>query len=314
VPELVDLDVAPGSVAPEAWPMLVRAPRLRRLRIEGGEVPAAAIGRLAQLESLSLAFSELPEDIVEQLRALRSLRSLDLSGTALTDDAASALELPLLEELRARVTALGDRTALALMTSPLVHASFARSALTDVGLAALVRIVTLWHLEIQHSQVSAAGLTIIPDHPTLEALSVDLAGVPAELVRSLGRAPALVSLVAWGAGAEHLAALNACRTLTRLALPDVTLTADRVEAIGALGALRVLDLGGSPNGDAELTLLRGFGHVTEVVLSGTRISDAGLVTLAGLASLRQVDVRSCDLSKPALAALLAARADLVVRA
>ena len=64
-----------------------------------------------------------------------------------------------------------------------------------------------------------------------------------------------------------------------------------LERIGHLSRLERLRLSGSSVSDAGVVYLKGLVSLTELDLSSTRVSDAGLVHLKGLGSLRHLDLR-----------------------
>ena len=73
-----------------------------------------------------------------------------------------------------------------------------------------------------------------------------------------------------------------------------------LERIGHLSRFERLRLSGSSVSDAGVVHLKGLVSLTKLDLSSTRVSDAGLVHLKGLGSLRHLDLRHTQVSDAGL--------------
>jgi hypothetical protein len=109
-------------------------------------------------------------------------------------------------------------------------------------------------------------------------------------VKSCRRLPvaALMMLCAVGCGKGSFSERKALRSLEQLGA-QVTLNSE--------GRAKVVDLSSKPVGDSDLVLLEGLEALEDLDLSGTDVTDAGLVHISDLTSLRKLNV-GAGLMKP----------------
>ncbi|MEZ5176617.1 MAG: hypothetical protein R2823_10530 [Acidimicrobiia bacterium] len=169
---------------------------LSLLAVDTTKVSLAAIARLRWLEILWMAGVAVDPLALRSLESLRSLWSIRLQHTDLTDD-----ELPLLSSLPSLThLEIGYNKNIGWNLKPLTHArqltwiSLATTGVTDKSLAPLGRMPWLRHVVLQCTAVTDKGLSAIRDLPLQ---SLNLAGTAltddglAKLVRDL---PTLESL------------------------------------------------------------------------------------------------------------------------
>jgi internalin A len=151
--------------------------------------------------------------------------------------------------------------------------------LTDPDLAALRGLTDLVHLEINSPDITDLGLAHLSGLVELRRLHLSGTQVTA-------------------AGIAHL------RGLTKL--QDLNLALTKVESLETcrpLASLTSLTLARTPIGDAGLAPVSepGFAGLIRLNLFNTRVSDAGLMHLRGLPTLRYVDLVGSDVTASGIA-------------
>jgi leucine-rich repeat protein SHOC2 len=261
------------------------------------------IAELVNLRKLSLAGQRRLGWLTEELRQLKSLTELDLSGTAIND--ASVLEgMVHLTELRIEL----DRTPIKLFDAlerlPLLTTLVMRDAPADIG-----RLRQVVDLKLTAGQPSLAPLAMMM---SLRTLTLDVGGT---LSKEIGRLRQIVKLAIGRRCSALPEELGDCE-----ALEVIEASQSRVghlpRSIGRLGRLRELHLHGTqlaalPDTVCDLAELRvldlrgtllarlpkdigRLGKLEELDLLGTKI--AALPASAGrLASLRRFDAKHTQL-------------------
>jgi hypothetical protein len=186
---------------------------------------------------------------------------------------------------------------------------------TDAALAHLARLTNLRRLELGvGAGVSGAGLRHLTALRRLESLRLrgtgvtdavlaQLAGLPVEQLYYL---PAAVT----DAGLAPLAGLAG---LQWLGLSGTGVTDGGLAHLAGLTRLQVLHLSHTGVTDGGLAHLAGLTSLAYLLLNGTAITDAGLGDLVRLPGLRHVSLESTAVTSDGVAALRAARPELVVR-
>ena len=182
--------------------------------------------------------------------------------------------------------------------------------LTDQGMQQIKELKGLESLGVEHAGVTPAGVLSIAEMSGLKSLGL-YAEIPGSALAPLKRLPNLESLTVGevvmtdddlaafagfasikkldlrlrtltGAGLKHL------RSLPKLEEISVFLSKATDESMQGLDGLKViaLNLDLSKVGDAGLAHLKGMASLEQLFLSDTQITDTGLVNLANLTSLR----------------------------
>lgn len=218
---LTELSLSGYSLGPPAGRALAAAdlPHLRSLRLSdvaqrGAAIAAflAADSALPSLESLALTTDQLTDDVAVALAAwppLSRLRSLDLSSIDTYDPGCNAIgdrgAIALLSSPHATHLArlqLGDNaaisseTALALSAArplpDLVELDLSFTAIDDAGARALgasPSLPRLSYLDIGHTRIGDAGLAALLHLPSLSTLHLSGTPLTADGVRALLAAP-----------------------------------------------------------------------------------------------------------------------------
>lgn len=93
-PEVQRLDLAGSSFGDDAFGQLIKLKDLRELYLDATEITGASlveIGRIATLETLSIASLKIEDKDLEGLQSLKGLSRLNLGGTLVTDASISHL-------------------------------------------------------------------------------------------------------------------------------------------------------------------------------------------------------------------------------
>ncbi len=226
---------------------------------------------LNQLQVLAINSTKLTDATIAQLRSLKNLRELDLSWTHVTDAGLKQLEdeLPQLESLYLRGRHLSDAGLVHLRGFKRLKTLYlSGQPVTNAGLAEVVSLKQLESLGLSSTQVTDAGLGSLAPLKNLHFLNLDQTSVT-------------------DAGLAHLQKLPQLQTLTLVA----THVSDKgLAALQGVKRLHVLVLKGATQiGDAAIPAIARLRGLTEINLSGTRVTTAGVATLK--ASLPQCQIR-----------------------
>ncbi len=277
---------------------------LRSLTLTGRETTdddLALVGALGSLRSLETRADRATAEGLAHLAGLRQLETLTLRGVR-ADGAGPGLSAlaemaglrrlvlcanPLDDRTMDCVSGLTQLTALDLLGeqptqwSP-ERGSYAETAVTDAGTAALEGLRDLEHLVVFPANITDTGLAHLAGPSHLHELclwgaTLSDASVPALAGMTELAELALPHAVLTDEGAERLAA-----SLPRLAALDLNrspLTDRGLVALARFDGLRTLKLGSSDLSDAGVASLGARGDLTLLVLAGRGITDASVETL-----------------------------------
>ncbi len=232
-----------------------------------------------------------PKDtsFLEHLGALKGLRWLNLQQVACDDDALRGLRnLDQLESLS--------------VSSKQIDGSFLRD---------LPNPQALTNLHLTGTNLSRANVELLPRFTSLAKLSIEGQGVTDESIQSISNFKKLGQL-----GIENSNITNAgLAQLANLKLRYLILQNTSVDDLSGIARMRTLSylrLKG-PITDATLASIPALPNLNMIFLDTDQITDAGLVHLAKLPALRQIDiVTSCNL-KQGVAALRAKSPKIQIR-
>ena len=236
--EELDLSGSRG-MTDEGLRHLARLPRLRSLQLGGapvGDRALQALGRVASLETLGLAWTRITDAGVSYLAGCERLCAVDLSGTATGDGAIRALRgKPALRHFRSGEQVTDDglaefRAYPAFRTwqgeEPPLHLFsydehpthlLLRGSFTNAGLAQLAACEGLYALNLDSSRlaVTGAGLAPLAELPHFSALSFDAKDPDMPYIAALPRLRHLVCQDTV-AGDDGFSALGGSRSLEYL--------------------------------------------------------------------------------------------------
>ncbi len=336
----VDPDAGDGGARPPAGGGAARPPA------GGGADPAAAVAALEKLGArvdreegrvIGVAFDEpSPETLAkagDHLRALRSLRSLDLGFGVEADGAQHLAGLDQIEQIQG--VTVDDRSAeyLGTMRNLRELGYGAASGISDAGLSHLGKLTRLTRLNLTESRVTDEGLRHLAGMKELDTLELALTGVGGAGLSHLRGLPALRELNLAGTrvdagGLRHVAGLPGLEALN---LAEAPIGDDAIAALAGAGKLHTLSIAGcarvtgrgleklpalealsaeeSGLDDEGLAALGGARALTSLTAWKTKVTDAGVGHLRGARALRNLDLSETELTGKGLEAL-AACADL----
>ena len=278
------VSVIATSLTDDLLKRLTELPKLRELDISGEtKLTAEGLVRFADfpvLEDVSISGSAnldagIADEIVKQIFRLKSLRTLRLSETGVTD--------------------IGIRT---LKDSRLTSLSlYQEGRITDETLAVIVTMNRLKHLSLTSyvgteklgwMRFSPAGMNQLSSMKNLESLiipgqpaSVDLTGF--SRLRSLDMGGEFID----DAVAERISELRGLQSIT---LADVRMTEAGWKKIGTLTGLQRISISRSRISDDVLAEFQGMTKLNHLELRAGGFSDVGLGHLAKVKSLDRLDL------------------------
>jgi hypothetical protein len=242
------------------------------------------------LKRLALMDCRLEGDSLAPLAELKELQSIGLPGSNFTDAMLAAVMWPAkLTELTVERTSFGNAALAAVAKLPsLNQLALIDTKVTDEGLQALADCRSLTLLDLRGTATGDKGLRHCRGMAALARVGLGLnttnAGV-AELLASHDTVTSVLLLQGKVTGAG-LKAFGAAKQLRQLELVGLPIHDEDLAHLRGLSDLRILDLTNTPTGD------KGLDHLSGLPLASLRLglqaTDAGLVQLAKIATLRSI--------------------------
>jgi Leucine-rich repeat (LRR) protein len=250
------------------------------------------VAGLPDLRTLDIANMDVRGPGLRAAGTLRSLESINLTLTPITDESLAALSglsrLKVLGLASTKVTGTGMEPLQGL--KKLENLNFHSTPVNDAGLEWIGKMASLLRLEIVHTQFTDAGTRALSGLVSLERLQ-------------------LGSRKATGAG---LAFLRDLPKLRELDVHDGMLTPEGFRNVGAARTLRVLRAYGGSGGDEGLRALADLSELETLILEGVGVTDAGLETLSKLTHLRKLTLHEPKVTEAGAGKLRAALPSLEI--
>lgn len=149
---------------------------------------------------------------------------------------------------------------------------------------------SLQKLDVQHTEVTDAGLQTIAELTELEELNLSGTAIDGEGLQHLVSLDKLRSLNLRETAIlpEYLQPLSALTQLHGIDLPASVLTDETLAVLGKLPNLTQLNLSQTPITDRGLEHLSNLKHLEELNLFDTKITDAGLKSLSKMTNLKRL--------------------------
>lgn len=253
-----------------------------------------AIPNLERVEVLALWDTAVTDVGIAELLRAHALVEVSITGDALSDDALRVFaRLPALRSLQLhRCPGVGDDGVRHLAGCVGLRELYLKgTAVTDRGLRAIGGLPEVWSLVLDDTTVTDDGCASLAELPRLSLLSLNRTRVE-------GHGPARFR------DNEHL----------NIYLDATPATDEGVIALaGRLSNLMRLSLNDTGVGDHAARALSRLPLLSDVRLSRTGLTDAGLSAFAGHPSLEAIYVKGCAVSSAAVEALkMATPRELVV--
>jgi Leucine-rich repeat (LRR) protein len=270
---------------------LARHPGIFSLAVRESRITEAGIKHLAALKGvdrLELDHNELGDECLPAIAALRTVRSLNLTGTRVTGAGVRHLAGRDLERLELPVEAR-DNAGLkhfiaAVRTFDRFESHYDWPLVTEDGLAVLEGRESLrtliWRAD---KKVDLTFRRVLPTLTGLVDLHLEGASIGDDDLRRLAPLSKLAKLnisgtLATDAGMVHLAALKNLRILY---LSRGNITDEGLKVIAKIPSLRTLNLIGADVTDAGMKALADHSQVETLDIRGTAVTEAGLLPFAG---------------------------------
>lgn len=230
------------------------------------------VGKAAALERLELRDTRVGNFSLNQIKSLAKLREVRWAGDT-----------------------FNDNSPLYFRDLPVERFACACPRFGDNGLRTLKRCEHVVRVELEHTQVSGAGLAALANLPRLAELVLHDRDLGELGFAALAGVTQLRQLELSGHTEDpRMAGLGALVGLELLRLHYPELDDRAMVEIGKLTHLRELDLSGAAISDSGLAPLVGLTQLETLSLSRTRVTNRGLAHLAGLAKLRELALDHTD--------------------
>lgn len=320
----------------EAVKGLVHLHRLDLTRTRVTDEGLAHLADLPELEELRLAGTHVGDAGMRHLERLKKLRRLDLSTTSVTAVGVAAVSrISSLEQVCFPGRALTDESLPRLAGLPHLFkiSPFKSMTLTDAGLRLLPEMRTLDELRLTAPKVTDAAMPYIAGCSSLQVLSLSAGVTDAGLqylpqlkqlrrlvlhnmklngegLRAIGQLPELrqvdlMQVTFEPGGLRHLR-LPPTVQLLRLWVTS-TMTEDDLKALEEVKSLRYLYLNVPTMTDRDMEHFAKLPNLESLRIHGNQlqITDAGLLPLEHLATLRFLNLRGTPVTEQGIAALRA---------
>lgn len=223
------------------------------------------LAKLPRLAKLTLSKTKVGNAALEKLGESSTLRVLSLNGCTVSDDA-RVQGFAALTRLSLVGTNTADKVAKAIATLPnLESLSLQHTQLTPVGLGALRDAVKLHTLDIRGCRRLTTGLGA-----------------------SLAALGGLTSLSVDGHFADEDLQLLAKKSFVWLSLGSSLISSKSTSLLAGQAQLGHLDLAHLAFDDASVAILSRLQRLQVLVLTDTKVTQAGLSKIPGLANIREV--------------------------
>ena len=257
--------------------------------------------------------AEVTAELLQQLGGLKLLRTVNLAGTAFSDEFAKvlAIAVPQLTSLDVRSCPLSDAalTEIAKCSGLRVlrlSGKENRTTVSDDGLAALSPLKSLKVIALDDLWIGKAGLEHLSALGTLEEVYLSATIVDDEAVAVLQKFPRLrkLRLARTNITDAALASLAKCAQLEELDLSEIsTLTDAGMSSLAAIKSLKKLNLWRVQISDAGALALSPLVNLQWLNLDNTKLSDAGLPVLKEMTQLTFLHLGSTQITEAGAPAL-----------
>lgn len=262
-----------------------------------------AIGRWSELKTVSVSRSKVTDKGVAALALLKSLVSVDIGGTNVSDAGVEHLKrLPLLKTLSLGLYNQGCKITDAGMThvgeiTSLEWLDLSGTAVTDEGLKQIRSLTNLKNLSIDNTKITDAGLAHLVAMQNLSHLRAyqqsNIADEGAEhlsKLKSLKQIHAHLSLTEKG-----LRSLKHLPLLENLSLADAGVTDEALRQVGEFKSLKELWMQGCPVTDQGVVFLGQLQNLEYLLLGDTaNVTSEGLRPLTQLPRFKRLAVQLRD--------------------
>lgn len=183
-----------------------------------------------------------------------------------------------------------------------VEADLRKAALTDELLAKLADLKSLRTVILSDTSFSDAQIQALEKiNPQLTSLDLRGCALSNKATATIARFTALRALRFSGKNGKTtiddsgLKALAACKSLKVLALDDLWIGTEGLEALAGLADLEELYLAGTVVDDSSMTLVTKYPKLKKLRLASTKVSDDGLAALSARTTLEELDLSSNSL-------------------
>lgn len=245
----------------------------RYSRRETGNIPRKMAAWLIEADAgeiTHLRIKHCDSNVLKELRALRSLRSLDLGGAGMRDEHIPLLnQIPTLKAVRFENTALTD-AGVAQLDLDIDEINLAHTLVTDQVQFSLLRFSKLKRLDLRGTRVSDVSLEVIAALDQLECLCL--------------------SQYVSDDGISHL---RSHQKLKWLDLSGTRITDAGLSIVATMPALSSLGLAETSVSDGGLLMLAEQ-QISAIDLSGcSRVTDDGVLSLLADHDLKSLDISFC---------------------
>jgi Leucine-rich repeat (LRR) protein len=255
--------------------------------------------------AVGLAGSAVTDEELANLRGLKSLQTLDLTGCKNVSDAGLAYLTTLLElrTLRLRGTGVtGDGLAHLKGLSALTTLELPSAGMTLKQLAPVGALKSLEHLSITPPPEHDAYLAFMSGFPRLKEINLkDISPTP----RRLATVGKLTGLERLDLESDHvddrgLSYLKGLTNLKELRLSSELASDAGLQHLGGLTGLKVLELRGSRFTDLGFQHLRNLVELERLQVRGTGLSTGGLVHVQPFIKLIELDLKEAEVADSGL--------------
>ncbi|MDR1383912.1 MAG: hypothetical protein LBJ67_08730 [Planctomycetaceae bacterium] len=266
------------------------------------------------LESLIVASFEKPNEQItdtsmERLSSVKTLKSLDVSGTAITGGVLQKWNgLTSLSQLKMSGRLHGGFAGFAERFPSLTSVAFDHSDVNDEDLAEIVKVKRLNVIFLSNTAVTDKGIALLGQLTALRNIRISNTSLTDDGLKPLGQLKQLknIDLSNTSVGNATLALLGTLPQLERINLYMTKATDEGIDAILPLQNVTWLNLDACQIGDLTVPKLSAFKKMTFLHLGKTNISDDSLDALKGMRQLKEIHVTETKITRTGAESLAAA--------
>jgi Leucine-rich repeat (LRR) protein len=282
--------------------------------VDANDLQLAGLEQFQSLESLTVASFEKPNEritdtSIERLSGIKTLKSLDASGSGVTGGAFQKLNgLTSLSQLKMSGKLHGGFAGFAERFPSLTSVAFDRSDVNDDDLAEIVKVKRLNVIFLSNTAVTDKGIALLERLPALRNLRISNMPITDDGLKPLGVLKQLknIDLSNTNVGNATLVTLGTLPQLERINLYMTKVTDDGIDAILPLRNIVWLNLDACQIGDVTIPKLTSFSKMTFLHLGKTKITDHSVDILKEMRQLKELHITETKITNAGAESLAAA--------
>lgn len=201
-----------------------------------------------------------------------------------------------LQSVNLRMSDVTDNGVKSIQNLPIQWLDLSYTPITDKALEYVSHMPNLFGLYLTGTDITVDGLKHLTALPTLEFLDVSAIPISKQCMHTIAQIPNLHHLYMIGnpdMTAEVISELETVKSIQALGFRRTILDHTAIKEIGKFKKVQALLLSYSGITDEDLSTIKQLPELGLLDICGNNLTDKGLMSLAGMKSLKQLHVGNC---------------------